>query len=67
MQRSLVELLDVYAKLNQLLGSKQTFFHKFYKGNYDSLDAFAIDREIKDIRDQIQATREEINEQVGEK
>lgn len=64
---NIVQLLDTYAKLNNDLGAKQTFFYEFYKGRYDTLDAFVLDREIKDMQEKIKISRDIINEQLESK
>jgi len=58
------ELLDSYAKLNHDLGSKQTYFYEIYKGRYDTLDAFELERSIKATQEKIMVARDMINEQL---
>lgn len=63
----IVQLLDTYAKLNHDIGSKQTYFYEIYKGRYDTLDAFELERSIKATQEKIMATRDMINEQLERK
>jgi len=63
----LAELLDNYAKLNHDIGSKQTYFYEVYKGRYDTLDAFELERSIKATQEKIMITRDMINEQLESK
>lgn len=63
----IVQLLDNYAKLNHDLGSRKTFFYEIYKGRYDTLDAFELERSIKATQEKIKVTRDMINEQLERK
>lgn len=65
--KEVAELLDNYAKLNHDLGSKQTFFYEIYKGRYDTLDAFELERSIRATQEKIKVTRDMINEQSERK
>ena len=63
----IAELLNNYAKLNHDLGSKQTFLYEFFKGRYDTLDAFELERGVKATQEQIKVIRDMINEQLERK